>query len=185
MKPSMQEPAVKAPAPQAGAATTAPTGETFLTKQSSDQWRSTKLVGTTVVGPHLIGRVRWSLPDDLWGTLIAADRLVHLNLAGLYTQPTGLVTFPGAAVILAPVATLIDAAGLSLQHPGPHNPQPAVWLVDPGTGAVALKTVVVARYETDRAIVSGGLSKGDIVVTAGVNRLHENQKVQLVQGGQQ
>jgi hypothetical protein len=87
------------------------------------------MVGTTVVGPHLVGRVRWSLPDDLWGTLIAADRLVHLNLAGLYTQPTGLVTFPGAAVILAPVATLIDAAGLSLQHPGPQNPHPAVWLV--------------------------------------------------------
>jgi len=87
------------------------------------------MIGTTIVGPHLIGRARWSLPDDLWGTLIAADRLVHLNLAGLYTQPTGLVTFPGAAVILAPVATLIDAAGLSLQHPGPHNPQPAVWLV--------------------------------------------------------
>jgi hypothetical protein len=87
------------------------------------------MIGTTLVGPHLIGRTRWSLPDDLWGTLIAADRLVHLNLAGLYTQPTGLVTFPGAAVILAPVATLIDAAGLSLQHPGPQNPQPAVWLV--------------------------------------------------------
>ncbi len=87
------------------------------------------MVGTTLVGPHLVGRDRWSLPDDLWGTLIAADRLVHLNLAGLYTQPTGLVTFPGAAVILAPVATLIDAAGLSLQHPGPQNPHPAVWLV--------------------------------------------------------
>src|SRR6202050_4816889 len=87
------------------------------------------MIGTTIVGPHLIGRVRWSLPDDLWGTLIAADRLVHLNLAGLYTQPTGLVTFPGAAVILAPVATLIDAARLSLQHPGPQSPRPAVWLV--------------------------------------------------------
>jgi len=87
------------------------------------------MVGTTLVGPHLVGRDRWSLPDDLWGTLIAADRLVHLNLAGLYTQPTGLVTFPGAAVILAPVATLIDAARISLQHPGPQNPHPVAWLV--------------------------------------------------------
>jgi hypothetical protein len=87
------------------------------------------MTGTTLIGPHLIGRTAWSLPDDLWGTLIAADRLVHLNLAGLYTQPTGLVTFPGAAVILAPVVTVIDAAGLSLQHPGPHNHQPTVWLV--------------------------------------------------------
>ena len=87
------------------------------------------MIATTLVGPHLIGKTGWSLPDDLWGTLVAAQRLVHLNLGGLYTQPTGLVTFPGAAVILAPVAAVADAAGLSLQHPGPHNHQPAVWLV--------------------------------------------------------
>jgi len=87
------------------------------------------MVGTIVVGPHLMGRTAWSLPDDLWGTLVAAQRLAHLDLAGLYTQPTGLVTFPGAAVILVPTAAVADAAGLSLQHPGPHNQQPAVWLV--------------------------------------------------------
>ena len=33
--------------------------------------------------------------------------------------------------------------------------------------------MAVARYETDRVIVSEGLAKGDIVVTAGVNRLRE------------
>ncbi len=87
------------------------------------------MIGTTLVGPHLIGRTAYSLPNDLWGTLVAAQRLLHLDLGGLYTQPTGLVTFPGAAVILAPAVAVADAAGFSLQHPGPHNPQPAAWLV--------------------------------------------------------
>jgi hypothetical protein len=87
------------------------------------------MLGTTLVGPHLIGKTTYSLPNDLWGTLVAAQRLLHLDLDGLYTSPTGLVTFPGAAVILAPAVAVADAAGFSLQHPGPHNPQPAVWLV--------------------------------------------------------
>jgi hypothetical protein len=87
------------------------------------------MIGTTLVGPHLIGKTAYSLPNDLWGTLVAAQRLLHLDLGGLYTRPTGLVTFPGAAVILAPAVAVADAAGFSLQHPGPHNPQPAVWLV--------------------------------------------------------
>ncbi|TIU09664.1 MAG: efflux RND transporter periplasmic adaptor subunit, partial [Mesorhizobium sp.] len=38
------------------------------------------------------------------------------------------------------------------------------------------------RYETDRVVVSGGLAKGDLVVTAGVNRLREREKVRIVEG---
>ena len=99
-------------------------------------------MAATVVGPHLIGRSGWSVPVDLWGTLVAAQRLVHLNLAGLYARPTGLITFPGAAVILAPLVALADAAGLSLAHPGPHNAQPAVWLVA-GPYMIALSAVAL------------------------------------------
>jgi len=79
--------------------------------------------------PHFAGTTAWALPHDLWGTLVAARRLLQLNLGGLYTQPTGLVTFPGGAVILVPVAALIDVAGFSLRMPGPHYPQPAAWLL--------------------------------------------------------
>ncbi len=104
------------------------------------------MTGSTLVAPHLIGRTAWSLPDDLWGTLVAAQRLVHLNLGGLYIQPTGLVTFPGAAVILAPVVAVTDAAGLSLQHPGPHNHQPAVWLV---AGPYMIAISAVALFAAD------------------------------------
>ena len=124
------------------------------------------MIGSTIVGPHLVGRVRWSLPDDLWGTLIAADRLVHLNLAGLYTQPTGLVTFPGAAVILAPVATLIDAAGLSLQHPGPHNTHPAVWLV---AGPYMIAISGVALFAADALAERLRVPRGKRLFLAGAS----------------
>ena len=84
---------------------------------------------TTTLGPTMEGRAEWALPYDLWGTLIAAVRLAHGNVAGLYTEPTGLVTLPGGAVILLPCAAVIAATGLSLQIPGPHNLHPAVWLL--------------------------------------------------------
>jgi hypothetical protein len=99
-------------------------------------------MATTTWGPTVIGRPEWALPYDLWGTLVAATRLGHLDLGGLYTQPTGLVSLPGAAVILVPIAAVIAAAGLSLSIPGPHNPHPAVWLVA-GPYQIALCCVVL------------------------------------------
>ena len=80
-------------------------------------------------GPHFVGKTQWSLPDDLWGTLVAAQRALHLAWGGLYTEPTGLVTMPGGALILVPVVALIDALGLPLTVQGPHNPYPSAWLV--------------------------------------------------------
>jgi hypothetical protein len=87
------------------------------------------IASSTWWGPLILGNASWSLPHDLWGTLIATQRLAHLDVGGLYTRPTALVTFPGAAVILVPAALIIDAAGLSLQMPGAHNLHPQVWLL--------------------------------------------------------
>jgi hypothetical protein len=70
----------------------------------------------------------WALPYDIWGTMIAATRLVHGQIGGIYAQPTGLVSLPGTAVILAPVAVVTSALGLSLRLPGPTNLHPEVWL---------------------------------------------------------
>jgi len=87
------------------------------------------MVSTTWWGADLVGRHSWLLPDDLWGTLVAASRLAHLNLSGLYTQPTGLVAFPGTALILVPVVAVIDGAGLGLATPGAENTHPGAWLL--------------------------------------------------------
>ena len=74
-------------------------------------------------------------------------------------------------MVVLPGSALFDKSG-----------QAAVWVVDPTNNTVSLKAVSIARYETDRVIVSGGLEKGEIVVTAGVNRLRENQRVHLAEG---
>lgn len=77
-----------------------------------------------------------------------------------------------APVVVLPGSALYDKGG-----------KPAVWLFDGTASTVKLQPVTVARYETDRVVVSDGIKKGDIVVTAGVNRLTENQKVRLAEGG--
>lgn len=76
-----------------------------------------------------------------------------------------------AAVVVLPGSALFDKGG-----------KPAVWVYQAASQDVALKPVVVSRYETDRVIIGEGLVKGDIVVTAGVNRLREGQKVRLAEG---
>ncbi len=96
----------------------------------------------TIWGPRFYGKTAWALPDDLWGTLIAAQRIAHLNLAGLYTLPTQLVSLPGTAVILVPAAVVIDLAGLHLSIPSAHGPYPAVWLFA-GPYQVAISAIVL------------------------------------------
>ncbi len=43
-----------------------------------------------------------------------------------------------------------------------------------------LKPITVDRYQGDSVVVGGGLDKGDVVVTAGVQKLLPGQKVALM-----
>ena len=101
---------------------------------------------TSTWGVRLFGRADWALPDDLWRTLVAAQRLLHGNLTGLYTAPTELVSFPGAAVILVPLVAVSDAAGLSLQLPGPQNGHPGEWLL---AGPYEIAIAALALFAAD------------------------------------
>jgi RND family efflux transporter MFP subunit len=58
--------------------------------------------------------------------------------------------------------------------------RPAVWVVDPASGAVALRPVEVIRFDPARVVVGQGLEGGDIVVTAGVQALRPGQRVRLL-----
>jgi hypothetical protein len=118
---------------------------------------------TTTWGPLLVGRHAWGLPDDLWGTLVAAQRLIHLDLGGLYTQPTALITLPGAAVILVPVVAVIEAAGLSLQVQSVHNPEPAAWLL---AGPYEIALSAVALFAADAIAEHLGVSRWKRAVLA-------------------
>jgi RND family efflux transporter MFP subunit len=73
----------------------------------------------------------------------------------------------------APVVTLPLSALFE------KNGAPAVWVLDQQSGSATLKPVTVARYEADTVLIAGGLARGDIVITAGINTLREGQKVRL------
>lgn len=56
--------------------------------------------------------------------------------------------------------------------------KPAVWIVK-ADGTVDLRAVTVERYESDRTFISAGITTGERVVTAGVHRLSQGEKVKL------
>jgi hypothetical protein len=118
----------------------------------------------TIWGPVYYGEKAWAVPDDLWATLVAAQRLLHLDLAGLYTAPTNLVSFPGAAVILVPVAVIMDAAGLPIQA-GRQGVHPTGWLV---AGPLETLTAAVALFAADALAERLGANLLKRFVLAGV-----------------
>ena len=119
-------------------------------------------------GPALVGKTGWSLPHDLWGTMIAAQRLARGDLAGLYTSPTGLVSLPGAAVILVPVVLVAEAAGLSLRLPGPHYAHPATWLL---AGPYAIVLAASALFAADALAEHLGVSRPRRALLAGASAI--------------
>ncbi|MGZ5111674.1 MAG: efflux RND transporter periplasmic adaptor subunit, partial [Usitatibacter sp.] len=55
--------------------------------------------------------------------------------------------------------------------------EPAVWVVDPRTNQVKLRKVSIAQFREDGVTIASGLSAGDVVVTAGVHKLRNDQVV--------
>ncbi|WP_245524292.1 efflux RND transporter periplasmic adaptor subunit [Methylobacterium nonmethylotrophicum] len=61
--------------------------------------------------------------------------------------------------------------------------RPAVWVVSPADGTVALRPIEVMRYDADIIVAGAGLDDGERVVTAGVHALKPGQKVRLLAAG--
>jgi RND family efflux transporter MFP subunit len=100
--------------------------------------------------------VRISLPDA------PPQMRLGANVVGSVILNQGQsVTLPGSALF---------------QKDGP----PAVWLVDKD-GTVQLKPITVQRYQDGSVIVGDGLKQGDVVVTAGIQKLLPGQKVRVLQ----
>lgn len=62
--------------------------------------------------------------------------------------------------------------------------KPAVWIYSPETSQVHIKSVDILEYQFDSVLIQSGLNNGDIVVTAGVHKLYEEQRVRLKQKAQ-
>jgi membrane fusion protein, multidrug efflux system len=86
---------------------------------------------------------------------------------------TGTMQLDSGAGIELPAAALTRA-----------DQQPAVWIVDPGSQTVSLRTIEVIRFDPAHVLVGQGLEAGDIVVTAGVQALRPGQKVRLLGAAQ-
>ncbi|HET7015696.1 MAG TPA: hypothetical protein VFI65_17385 [Streptosporangiaceae bacterium] len=106
-------------------------------------------------GPRLAGLTAWALPHDLWGTMIAASRLLHGQLGDLYTQPTGLITLPGGALILVPLVAVTDLIGLPMHIPG-HNADPVSWLY---AGPYETAISAIALFAADAIAEHLGLTR--------------------------
>jgi hypothetical protein len=115
---------------------------------------------------QLTQRAAFALPRDLWSTLAAASRLLHLDIGGLYTQPTALISFPGTALIQVPVVALIRAAGFGLAPPDAANPHPGAWLL---AGPYAMALSGLALFAADASCERGPVAKpgADGVAQAG------------------
>jgi RND family efflux transporter MFP subunit len=66
-----------------------------------------------------------------------------------------------------------------------HQPDgsPAVWVFDPATGKVALRSVTLGPFREDGAVITKGLADGEWVVAAGVNKLQSGQVVRRYEAG--
>jgi membrane fusion protein, multidrug efflux system len=59
--------------------------------------------------------------------------------------------------------------------------EPAVWVVDPRSSTVGLRSIDVLRFGPAYVVVAAGVAPGDVVVTAGVQALHPGQKVRVLE----
>ncbi len=82
---------------------------------------------------------------------------------------TGRMDMESAQGIAVPATALTAADGA-----------PALWIVDPATMTVKLQRVEVLRFDPGTVVISSGLEGGELVVTAGVQALHPDQKVRLL-----
>jgi RND family efflux transporter MFP subunit len=84
-----------------------------------------------------------------------------------------------ATVTLTPAADA-RVARLPLSAVLNRGRGPAVYVVD-ADGRLVERPVTIAAYEEDAALVTGGLSEGERVVTLGVQKLDAGRKVRIVE----
>jgi RND family efflux transporter MFP subunit len=121
-------------------------------------------------GKRYAARVRELAPDidpvtrtyDARISILEADAAVRLGMTGKLE----LQLPQDGALRKLPLTAIYDGDG--------HT---SVWLLDPATSRARQRRVELASAQRDGVLVRSGLRDGDLVLTAGVNLLHEGQKV--------
>ena len=99
---------------------------------------------------------------------------------GLDEWPEALrlgATVFGQTSMLGTEGIELPATALTMQ-----DNKPAVWIVDPKSLQVSLRTVELQRHASSSILVSKGVEPGELVVTAGVHALRPGQQIRLLGG---
>jgi RND family efflux transporter MFP subunit len=156
--------------------------------------RSAEKEAVVAIPETLIQRARtgeahvtlWSEPDHRY-----VAKLRELSPMADAATRTYLAKFSlpdvGENVQLGMTATLILAdadtdrvARVPLSALFSQGDHPSLFVVDDKTGALTLQPVTVKSYETNDAVVTGGVPEGAHVVALGVQKLDPAQKVRVV-----
>lgn len=143
-----------------------------------------QVIRTTPGSPE----VQVALADD--PTVVARGRVREVApqadpVTRTFEVKVGLTDPPAAMRLGATVIGRMEREALaSFEIPATaltnFNRQPAVWVVDPTSYVVSIRNIEVQKFDQAVVSVSGGLTAGDIIVTAGVQALHPGQTVRLL-----
>jgi len=89
----------------------------------------------------------------------------------------------GSTVAVSPSVGRVAAAGIDIPLSAlvDRGDGTRVWTID--AGKARSRPVKVARLDEETALITGGLARGDVIVAAGAQLLHEGEVVSPVRGG--
>lgn len=130
----------------------------------------------------------WSAPGESFPAALRELSPIADPVTRTY-QARFTIQNPGPKVALGMTATVhlapsSAATGYSLPLPSllRTGAQPAVWVVDRATGKVTLVPVEVREYRHETVVLSAGVKPGQLVVTAGVQKLDAAVTVRAWEG---
>jgi RND family efflux transporter MFP subunit len=121
------------------------------------------------------------LPATIREIAAAADPMTRTFLvkADIGGDASAQVRLGQTATVLVDLPKTAGVAKLPLSALKEEQGRTVVWVVDKASMTVKAQPVMIAGAEGNDAVVTGGLSPGQVVVTAGVHVLNPGQKVKL------
>jgi len=101
---------------------------------------------TLLWGPIVRHTSLWVVPGDVWYTFRVAHLIGWGDIGGIYTSTYGQLSFPGAAVVLAPVAMLAWHLQLSESIGLLTEAHPTAWLIL-GPVVLAMGSACLAAFD--------------------------------------
>jgi RND family efflux transporter MFP subunit len=128
----------------------------------------------------------WAAPGKTYNGRIREISPSADNVTRTYTvkvtvlNPDGAVQLGMTANVFLKGSSHAAVARLPLTALFQNGTEPAVWVIDPKTRQVQLKSVQVGRYTQDYVTIVAGLTDGEQVVRAGVHKLNAGETVKVV-----